>query len=227
MHILSDNLVAYDQNVENTVMKNIPIAVLNKDAELEIAATTRKGKGGEDMKFSLIKDIKFTRVKKVMGKLLKYMEKYMVRDLHYGRKYLLEKSGLKYELTNEYCVKMSSIMMDVKSVLMIGLMTLRRRMVGMRDIDVEELETENVSFYNFKIYGIDYVEASMFVNMLLKRQDIKIATYTRKHLLDDFFEFKIEFTNDEKVSILQIKEEEMEKVIKLVDQVYKEIKLIN
>ena len=120
-----------------------------------------------------------------------------------------------------YNLKIDTILKDPVSVLMIGLMTLRGKLVRMRDIDVTIIDKKD-KFINYKIDDIDYNEASIYSNMLLKRDDIMIATYTKKHLLDNFFEFKVEFHDINDKSIMDIKMDEMEKAIEILDKIYKE-----
>lgn len=216
-YVLSNDIVCLDENVTYRIMDDIPIVVLDKDQEIDFTAKTNKDISSKDIKYSLIESIKFLKMKK-MKKRYDDISEYLYEDMYYGRKYLLE--GKEYEETTDYYMEMTTIMKNAKQVMRIGLMKLRNRLVNMRDLNINDIE-RNENYYNFKISDIDYVEASIFVSMLLKREDIKIATYTRKHLLDKNFEFKIEFNNNENQIILKIKEEEMDKVIKKVDKLEK------
>lgn len=225
-YILSNEIVALDENIEYRIMDNIPIAVLSNGDELDFVAKTNKGIAGKDIKYSLINNINFVKMKRInVDNVVENIKEYMYKDLYYGRNYLLDRENIKYNETSIYCMMMTSTMLDPKTVLSIGLLTLRRKIVNMGDIIVNELEVDNKydNYKNFQISGIDYVEASIFVNMLLKRDDVKIATYTKKHLLDEFFEFKIEFEDYAK-DIFEIKGVEMEKVLKIVDKMIKEVK---
>lgn len=218
-YVLSDEIRCIEDNMEYKIMDDIPLIVLSKNDEINFIAKSRKGLAKEDIKYSLIENIKFVKVKKILGDIPEKLVKYMYKDLYYGRKYLL--NDVKYKETNDYCIMMTSIYEDVLKVLRIGLMALRRKLVEMRDKEVEMI-VEKDNFYNFRIEEIDYGEASILTNMLMKREEIKLATYTKKHFLDNFYEFKIE-TFNERISVLQLKEIEMDKSIKIVDKIIKEI----
>ena len=224
-YVLSDDIMCFDENVSYKVMKNIPILVLRKDDRIEFSAKTIKGSGKEDMKYSMIENMNFVKMKEVEEKqdIPDEVEENMYENLYYGRKYLLERNNIKYKVSKKYCLKVSTVMMNVKQVLSMGLLLLRNRLVRMRDINYEEILVAD-RYYNFRIHDIDYIGAGIFAKMLLKRGNVKIATFTKKHLLDSFFEFKIELNESETLSILKIKEEEMNKVIKLIDEISKEIK---
>ena len=224
VYILSDSLVAMDENVEFELMKNIPIAVLRKNETLNFVAKTGASCGSKNIKYSVIQDVTSVKMKRIDKKLVnKELEEYVHKDLYYGRKYLLEKNDVKWENTKIYAMTVNTIMMDPVSVLRITLLKLRRRLVLMKEIDVEEIKAVS-NYHNFTINGIDYGIAGIFQNMLLGRKDVKIATYTKKHFLDEFFEFKVEGISCEK-SMMKIKEEEMDKAIKIVDKLINSLKV--
>ena len=80
-----------------------------------------------------------------------------------------------------------------------------------------EIIEEREGFYRYKINKIDYTEANILNNRLLNRLDVKISTYTKKHLLDDYFEFKLEMKTKERISLLKIKEDEFNKILEIID----------
>jgi len=223
MYVTSDKILALDDNVEYELMKDIPIAVLRKGDTLEFVAKTNCGKPEKDIKYSVISDVNFIKMKRLNKKsIVEEMKDYVYKDLYYGRKYLLEKNKIEWETTKIYCMMINTIMMEPKMVLSSALLQLRRRLVVMRDKSITKLNMRD-DYNNFTIADIDYGEAGILVHMLLKREDIKIVTYTKKHFLDKFFEFKVERESHDKnqKGIEEIKEEEMDKAIKIIDDLNK------
>lgn len=219
-YVLSNNLVSLDNGKYN-IMMDIPIAVLSKNEELKFIAKTNKGV--DNVKYSYVKDINFIKMRRIKKKdVVDEIREYMYKDLYYGREYLLKKNKISFAETSMYCIKINTIMRDCKSVLREGLKKLKEKMENMKNILISDLEVNN-TFNSFKISGIDFIEASIFVNMLLKRDDVKIATYTKKHLLDKFFIFKLEFKEYGK-DVFEVKGVEMEKVLKIIDKMIKDIK---
>lgn len=222
--VLSDDLVTIDEMEGYEIMKGIPILILREGEEIEIHAKASKGKGSDNIKYSVIETVNFVQVKQLEeGEYPEEILEYMYGDrMYYGRKYLLTKHNILYkDVKEKYCMMLRTIMMEPRKVMRMGIIELRRRLLEMRDIDIEEIK-EHHNYYNFRIHGIDYIEANILVSQLLERDDIKIVTSTKKHFLDKFFEFKIETKTEEKISLLRIKEDEIEKVIKVIDNISKE-----
>lgn len=223
MYVMSDDLVAMDDNIEFDIMKGIPVAILRKDETLDFVAKTGQGHGSDNIKYSVISDVNFIKMKRLSkNDIVEELSEYMFKDLYYGRKYLLEKNKIKYDTTKMYCMKINTIMMDPKLVLKIGLLKLRRKLVLMREKMIKDISIDKY-YSNFIIDEIDYECAQIFTYMLMRREEIKIATYTRKHFLDNFIEFKVERKKDILInkSEMEMKEEEMDKAIKIVDSLTK------
>lgn len=217
-YVISDMIDSLDEKVEYEIMKSIPIAVLRKGERLNFVAKTNKGIGKQDIKYSLVSSVNFVKTRRIeRSKIVEDIVDYMYKDVYYGREYLLKKNGVEYEDTNIYCMIVNTIMVDSLSVLKITLTQLILRITMMRDYKlIEEIE-EDGEYIKFKMRDIDYTEASIFVSMLLKRDDIKIATY--KNLKDGIFEFKVEKEVDK--DIMKIKEEVMGDAFKIVDKMFK------
>ena len=216
-YVLSNDIRSIDESIEYKIMKNIPIIVLGKNEEISFVAKASKDIAKKDIKYALLERVKFIKMKEVEGDELKSM---MYKNMYYGRKYLLNK---KYKETDRYYFYMRSIFDDVYKILKIGLMKMKNMLIELRDKDIEMVMEKDSRYYNYKIRDIDYIESAILTSMLMKREDVKLATYTRKHFLDDFFEFKLELKESDRISILKIKEEEMEKAIKIVDVMLKEV----
>ena len=225
-YLLSEDIKCIDNDIKYDIMGGIPVLVVSRGEEIEFIAKTRKGIAGEDMKYSLVETINFLKAREIEDKEIpEEVSKYVYKKLYYGRKYLLEKYDIKYKGTNKYYMRMVSIYDDIMKICMKGLKEMRKKLEYIRDKPVEII-IENDKYYNYRIKGVDYMDAGILRAMLTIRENVKFATYTRKHFLDKFFEFKLEMERSERLSILRVKEEQMNKAIDIVDKLIEELEKI-